>query len=115
MHRSIRISTPGVLLLVLLCSCSRENDRRDPHATDAPKSYIFRGTPLGIDTGAGSVTIDHERIDGYMEPMTMAFKLADPALAGRITIGRRMRFTLEVAYNRPRITNVEAIADSSGR
>jgi protein SCO1/2 len=106
---------PAIALYVCIAvaGCSDDTSHSDAEpkggSADAPKSYTFQGTPLSIDSAKQMVTIDHEAIDGYMEAMTMPFKVADTSLYAKIRIGEKMRFNLEVAYNAARITDVSAI------
>jgi Cu/Ag efflux protein CusF len=100
----------GCFLALFLAACGGDEDNRGAEkapAGDEARTYSFNGIPLSIDTAKQTVTIDHEQIADYMEPMTMPFKLADTALYSRIRIGEKMRFTLEVAYNMAKITGVE--------
>jgi Cu/Ag efflux protein CusF len=101
-----------LLLLAALASCDTDTPRTgtDPsRQSGSVQTYVFHGIPLSIDTAQRSVMVDHEEIEGYMEPMTMPFKVADTALFAKVRIGERMRFVLHVAYNAPRITDVEAL------
>lgn len=42
----------------------------------------------------GRLLIEHEEIPGFMAAMTMAFTPVDPAAAGRLAVGDRLRFLL---------------------
>jgi Cu/Ag efflux protein CusF len=104
------ISLFGCCLAVIVAACGGDEQKQGVEKTpagDAARTYTFNGIALGIDSAKQMVTIDHEQIADYMEPMTMPFKLADTALYSRVRIGVRQHFTLEVAYNMAKITGVE--------
>lgn len=88
---------------------------------DGVKMYTFYGVPTQIDTAAAMLTIDHEEIQGYMEPMTMSYKVASPDIFSQVTIGKGTHFTIRVAGNDVVIVKVAsatqyaANADTSGK
>ena len=43
------------------------------------KVYKLHGKVVSIDTTKGEMTLDHDAIPGYMEAMTMPYKLKDPS------------------------------------
>jgi Cu/Ag efflux protein CusF len=71
------------------------------------QEYTFHGEVKKIDAERQMITIDHERIGDYMEAMTMPFKVADPALLGRVKVGQKTHFTLRVAGDQALITKVQ--------
>lgn len=60
----------AVLLLGALGGC-RGNQ------TQEERRYELRGKVVSVDPDAGTVTVDHESIPGFMEPMTMPYPLKD--------------------------------------
>ena len=71
------------------------------------QEYTFHGEVKKIDAERQMITIDHEKIGDYMEAMTMPFKVADPALLSKVTVGQQTHFTLRVAGNQALITKIE--------
>jgi len=59
----------------------------------------YRGTGVieSVEREKGRVTIKHEEIKGYMEAMTMSFKLKDPKSLDNLNIRDKIDFTLEDA------------------
>lgn len=54
------------------------------------------GVVRAIDAKAGKLTLAHEAIPALKwPPMTMAFKVADPALLNGLTVGKKVRFKLQ--------------------
>ncbi len=51
------------------------------------KTYAMRGKIVAVDEVAGELTIDHQAIPGFMEAMTMPYRLADPGTIGEMHVG----------------------------
>jgi protein SCO1/2 len=73
-----RIIAVGLLLLLPLFGC-HQGQNSDPNAASgqAFKSYKLRGKIVSINADRGEVTVDHQAIPGFMEAMTMAYKLRE--------------------------------------
>jgi protein SCO1/2 len=66
--------------------------RQQPGATDSAadtsyKVYKLRGKVVSTNAATGEVTIKHEAIPGFMEAMTMPYKLKDPNILGELHSG----------------------------
>lgn len=68
-----------------------------PRATGPEQRYPLKGTVVSVDKRGSTVTIAHEAIPGYMEAMTMPFKLKDERLLSDMADGDRVQATLVVA------------------
>jgi len=72
----------------------------DPHAGHdaAPTTTATlpaTGTVKSVDAAAGKLVIDHDPIPALKWPrMVMDFRLADKALAGKVKMGDKVRFTM---------------------
>ena len=53
------------------------------------------GVVVAVDAARGRITIDHEKIDGYMDAMSMTHTVKDPALLEGLAARDRVRFTIE--------------------
>jgi len=51
------------------------------------KTYPLRGKIVSTDAAKGEVTIDHQAIPGFMEAMTMPYKLRDNRILGELHPG----------------------------
>jgi Cu/Ag efflux protein CusF len=60
-------------------------------------TYESHGVVKKVDTEHRRVTLDHEQIADWMEPMTMPFPVADESLLEGLEVGKRYAFTVEVA------------------
>lgn len=64
------------LLLPLLIGCKHGAPAGKDLKTE---TYPLRGKVISTDSQTGEVTLAHEAIPGFMEAMTMPYKLADPS------------------------------------
>ena len=62
----------------------------------ADKQYTVRGMVVKVDAAARAVVVSHERIDGFMEAMTMPFEVRRPADLTGLVPGAVVEFTLVV-------------------
>lgn len=74
------------------------------HAAEGPASApaataaapMSEGEIRKIDTAAGKLTIKHGPLDNLgMEPMTMVFRVQDPAMLTQVRVGSKVRFVAE--------------------
>jgi protein SCO1/2 len=79
-----------VLLCLLLVSCKSQP------AAPQGKRYELKGTVVSIDRPNQSATISHEEIKGYMEAMTMPYKLKDAWPLDVMKPGDQIQATLVV-------------------
>jgi Cu(I)/Ag(I) efflux system protein CusF len=62
-------------------------------ASLAAQAQAYEGEVRKIDKPQGKVTLQHGELKALeMPPMTMAFRVADPALLEGLAIGDRVRF-----------------------
>ena len=115
MH-SNRISICRVTLAaaILVCGCSKRPDtprnvagaenpqrtRLDLHQAHAParesKEYKLVGEVRKIEKESQEVTIRHEAIPGFMEAMTMPFRIEDVAVLDDLRVGDQVEGKLQV-------------------
>jgi protein SCO1/2 len=82
-------------LIALLIGCkSEELPRTSMSATlHAPqKTFPVRGKVIATD--ATHVTLDHEAVPGFMDAMTMPYKLKDPSVVSELHPGDRITATI---------------------
>ncbi|HEY0759432.1 MAG TPA: SCO family protein [Acidisarcina sp.] len=81
--------------LTALAGCSRPQ-----HTTEAAilpgKQYHVRGKVVSTDQSKGEVTLDSDAIPGFMEAMTMPYKLKDPGIVNELHPGDEITATLLV-------------------
>jgi protein SCO1/2 len=61
-----------------------------------PRTFVARGVILEINTNTAQVTIQHEAIAGYMDAMTMPFKVKEVAPLTDLKRGDQTTFQLHV-------------------
>lgn len=92
-----RALSSSLLALSLLSGCHQAPTPRstgDAPATSGLKTFPIRGKIVRTD--ATHVMLDHEAIPGFMDAMTMSYKLKDPAVISELHPGDRITATLFV-------------------
>jgi protein SCO1 len=84
------------ILVILLVSSAAPMACRS-RATGPEQRYALKGTVVSVEKRDSTVTISHEAIPGYMDAMTMPFKLKDERLLADLAPGDRVQATLVVA------------------
>jgi protein SCO1/2 len=78
----------SLLALLALAGChSGQKPPAQPGSSQSYKVYHLRGKVVSIDAAKGEVTLDHEAIPGFMEAMTMPYKLKDPGILSELHPG----------------------------
>jgi protein SCO1/2 len=84
------------MLLITLGAPSCAHQHPDARAARSPRRFRIAGTVVGVDEPRGQLTIQHERIDGYMDAMTMAFDVRDAAALAAAQPGTQLLAILVV-------------------
>lgn len=88
------IKTIGCLVLAALTGFALVSCGRQP--SEKAARFEIKGAVVGIDKRGATVTIAHEAIPGYMDAMTMPFKLKDERFLKDLAEGDRVQATLVV-------------------
>ena len=75
----------AVLSLFLGC---HPNPTSSPNPAGKQKTFTIRGKV--VSTSGSQITLDGEDVPGFMEAMTMEYKLKDPSVAGELHPGDRI-------------------------
>jgi len=54
------------------------------------------GEVIATMPNAGQIVLDHRAIPGFMEAMTMGYRIEPPSLLERVKPGDAVRFTIDV-------------------
>jgi protein SCO1/2 len=83
-----RLLVSSLLAVVVLAGChSGQKAAADPSSGANFKVYKLRGKVVATDAAKGEVTLNHEAIAGFMEAMTMPYKLKDANIASELHAG----------------------------
>ncbi len=77
-------------LLCLLAFAGLAGCHTQQHADTTPqqfKTYPLRGKVIATNPAKGEVTLAHQAIPGFMEAMTMPYKVRDPRMLGELHPG----------------------------
>jgi protein SCO1/2 len=90
--------TYSLLGMLLLCGC-RSLSKNDASSSSAQslKIYKLRGKVVRTDAATGEVTLNHEAIPGFMDAMTMPYKLKEANLLTELHPGDMITADLEVS------------------
>ena len=80
-----------VLLLVVAVAAGC---RGKSSAPAQPEKYPIQGKVMAVDTAGQRITLDHGAIPGFMEAMTMDYRVDDPAVLTEVHPGDRISATL---------------------
>jgi protein SCO1/2 len=76
-----------MLPLAVLAGCHGPDSNSSAAALEQFKTYPLRGRIVSTNPAKGEVTIDHKAIPGFMEAMTMPYKLRDTRIIGELHPG----------------------------
>jgi Cu/Ag efflux protein CusF len=86
-----------------------QQGNHDAHHTgseaDGQKTVVGEGKVVATVPNASQLVLEHGEIKGFMEPMTMGYKIEPPSLLDGLQSGDRVRFTIDVS--RKTITKIE--------
>ena len=102
-HRTLLSIVP--FLLVALAGC-----RSAPAPKAETKTYTVKGEVLRLDAANHSAVLKHEKIEGWMEAMTMEFVVKDPGEFAKLSVGDRIQATLYVSDLEFYLGNIQILA-----
>jgi len=76
---------------------------------DQTKRYELKGAVVSVDAGHGELTVAMEAIPGYMDAMTMPYKVSDAAVLKTLHKGDRIRATIVVQNDDEHLENVKVV------
>jgi protein SCO1/2 len=111
-----RLSVSVVLMsLAVLAACARKEqapaavggESAATPAAGVEKTYPLRGKVVSLDAARNEITVDHEKIEGLWEPMSMAFEVRGGELGSLPLEGSTIRATLHAQDGRYWLTDVK--------
>lgn len=106
------LAAMSIMLVGSGCGKKESSDQKSDTSSSNPvkplsKEYTVRAKVTGVDESHGMLTIDHERMEGYMEAMEMPFMVEDRSIFKQVRIGFEGRFTIQVTNGNGTIIGVE--------
>lgn len=78
----------AVTAVALLGGCHHQQQSGDTSSSEPTyKTYKLRGKVVATNPATGEVTLNHEAIPGFMDAMTMPYKLRDPSILSELHPG----------------------------
>ncbi len=102
----------AAVVLLGLSACQAPAPDAGTMPTAEAQRYTVRGRVVEAPK-AGTLTVEHEAIPGYMAAMTMPFTAKDPAELDGLTPGDAVQFTYVVAGTSAWIADVEVLPDDA--
>ena len=107
-----------VLSAVVVGGCNKQSGGGASDSTAGElKSFPIHGKIVSVDAAKGSVLLDHEAVPGFMDAMTMSYKLKDASVASELHPGDRITATLLVrktsdGYESPQLDEIVVTAQA---
>jgi Cu/Ag efflux protein CusF len=79
----------------------------DRPAGSTPKTVVGEGEVVATTPATGQIVVDHGEIKGFMDAMTMGYRIDPPALLATVKPGDKVRFTIDVG--RRAIVHIEKL------
>jgi protein SCO1 len=97
----MRIFLASTLLAVAVVAGCHSSPKPESQGSPAPsfKVYKLRGKVVSTNPATGEVTVDHEAIPGFMDAMTMPYKLKDPGILSELHPGDTITADVLVSQN----------------
>ena len=94
----------ALVALTVLAGChSGSKPEAQSSAAPAYTMYHLRGKVVSTDSATGEVTLNHEAIPGFMDAMTMPYKLKDPSILSELHPGDTITADVLVSKNPERM------------
>jgi Cu/Ag efflux protein CusF len=101
--QSISVFAAG-LLIAMVCL---------GQASPNTKEYAFHGKVEAVDKNAKSLTVNGEKVEGWMDAMTMNYKVDDPSILDKLKPGDQISATVyDGDYSLHKVQIIEKAGDS---
>ena len=91
MHRAMR---GFALICAMICTLTLGSFAQAPKSPQPAKgkSHVLKGKVEGV--GADRLTVNHEKVEGYMDAMTMPYKVDKPDILKSVKVGDQISATV---------------------
>jgi protein SCO1/2 len=95
MRFALRAAVGLVLVVTFAAGCKQPGNGAPSNAASGAasgelKTFPIRGKIVSVDAAKGMIVLDHEAIPGFMDAMTMPYKLKDASVASELHPGDRI-------------------------
>ena len=90
-------------------TAGRTSPAEHPELAPKPKFVTGEGTVTTVASEKQQIVLEHGEIKGFMEPMTMGYKVHPASLLNRVKAGDKVRFTIDTEARA--ITKIETLQD----
>jgi Cu/Ag efflux protein CusF len=78
-------------------TASEHGDRRArPAEGEGSRTAVGEGEVVAATPSSGQIVLEHGEIKGFMEAMTMGYRIDPPSLLANVKPGDKVRFTIDV-------------------
>ena len=97
----MRALVASALLAVAVAAGCHSSPKPEAQGASTPafKVYKLRGKVVSTNPATGEVTVNHEAIPGFMDAMTMPYKLKDPSILSELHPGDTITADVLVSEN----------------
>jgi protein SCO1 len=97
----MRILLAGAVLALVCVSGCHSGTKPADQSSASPgfKVYHLRGKVISTNSSTGEVTLNHDAIPGFMDAMTMPYKLKDPSILSELHPGDTITADVLVSQN----------------
>jgi Cu/Ag efflux protein CusF len=82
---------------VLAAAVQQRGGEAQQAAQSEQKTVVGEGKVIATVANASQIVVDHAEIKGFMEAMTMGYRVDPPSLLEGLRFGDKIRFTIDVA------------------
>ena len=112
MRQAVRSLLCGMVFVLPMAGCHRDSEPQVAAPSGAVKQYAVKGIIVGSDPTHGEVTVDSEAIPGFMEAMTMPYKVKDPNVLQDLHPGDHMTGVLLVGDDKTMLDQIVITAQA---
>ena len=73
-----------------------QGEGTQPAAEGEPRTVVADGKVIATVPNASQIVVEHGEIKGFMEAMTMGYRVDPPSLLEGLKFGDKVRFTIDV-------------------
>jgi Cu/Ag efflux protein CusF len=66
-----------------------------PSAPESQQAVVGEGKVIAVVPSSSQIVVDHKEIKGFMDAMTMGYRVEPPSLLGGVQTGDAVRFTID--------------------